>query len=53
MSCVVKLYSKILTTRLSKYVENNELLVDEQNGFRSARSCKDQIFALFLETDWL
>ena len=46
MSCVAKLYSKILTSRLSKYVEENNLLVDEQNGFRSSRSCIDHIFVL-------
>ena len=46
MSCVAKVYSKILTARLSAYAENNDLLSDEQNGFHSTRSCIDHIFVL-------
>ena len=46
MCCVAKLYSSILTTRLQKYLEKNVLLVDEQNGFRSKRSCIDHLFTL-------
>ena len=33
--CIAKLYSKILNTRLQKYLEQNKILVDEQNGFRA------------------
>ena len=46
MCCVAKLYSKILNTRLQKYLESNEILVEEQNGFRSCRSCIDHLFVL-------
>ena len=37
--CVAKIYSSIINQRLSKYLEDNDLLVEEQNGFRATRSC--------------
>ena len=47
MCCVAKVYSKILNTRIQKYLESNNILVDEQNGFRASRSCIDHLFVLF------
>ena len=44
--CVAKLYSKLLNTRLQKFLETNEILVEEQNGFRASRSCIDHLFVL-------
>ena len=41
-----KFYANILNKRLLKYVELNELLVEEQNGFRKRRSCQDHVFVL-------
>ena len=46
MCCVAKVYSKILNSRLQKYLESNKILVEEQNGFRAARSCIDHLFVL-------
>ena len=46
MCCISKIYSKLLNTRLQKYLEENEILVEEQNGFRASRSCIDHIFTL-------
>ena len=46
MCCVAKIYSSILTRRLQSYLEKNNLLVEEQNGFRASRSCTDHIFVL-------
>ena len=46
MCCVAKIYSSILTQRLQSFLELNDILVDEQNGFRAARSCIDHIFVL-------
>ena len=46
MCCVAKIYSSILTSRLQSFLEKNNILVDEQNGFRVARSCIDHIFVL-------
>ena len=46
MCCVAKVYSKILNSRLQKYLSSNNLLVEEQNGFRASRSCIDHLFVL-------
>ena len=46
LCCISKIYSSILNSRLQKHLEENELLADEQNGFRAARSCLDHLFSL-------
>ena len=46
MCCIAKVYSSILNSRLQKYLNDNDILVDEQNGFRASRSCIDHIFTL-------
>ena len=46
ISCIGKVYSSILNSRLSAYLEENNILVDEQNGFRKSRSCEDHAFVL-------
>ena len=46
LCCVAKVYSSILNRRLQIYLEENNILVDEQNGFRASRSCIDHIFVL-------
>jgi len=46
LSCISKIYSKILNKRMLDYAENNGLLCDEQNGFRRNRSCVDHIYVL-------
>ena len=46
MCCVAKVYSKILNKRIQTYLEKNNILVDEQNGFKACRSCIDHIFVL-------
>ncbi len=46
LSCIYKLYSAILNTRLMKHFDENNTLHDEQNGFRGGRSCQDHIFTL-------
>ena len=46
MCCVAKIYSGILNRRLQKYLEKNNLLADEQNGFRASRSCLDHVLVL-------
>ncbi len=47
LSCIYKIYSSILNTRILKYWEDNGILNDEQNGFRSKRSCLDHIHSIF------
>jgi len=46
MCCVAKTYSNILNKRLQTFLEKNQLLVEEQNGFRLGRSCIDHIFVM-------
>ena len=45
-SFVAKTYCRILNHRLREWLEANDALSDEQNGFRSDRSCQDHIFTL-------
>ena len=46
LSCINKLYTSLLNTRLTGYLETNDMLADEQNGFRKQRSCEDHMFTL-------
>ena len=46
LSCISKLYSAFINKRLVTYLENNDILADEQNGFRKGRSCEDHVFTL-------
>jgi ssDNA-binding Zn-finger/Zn-ribbon topoisomerase 1 len=46
LSCTSKVLSGILNTRICKYCEFMDLIVDEQNGFRKKRSCEEHIFTL-------
>ncbi len=41
-----KIYCTILKFRLTKYLKDNNILVQEQSGFRKMRSCLDHIFSL-------
>ncbi len=41
-----KVYSTILNVRLSICLEETQILVEEQNGFRKMRSCVNYIFTL-------
>ena len=45
-SAMYKIYCNVLNSRLSKWVEENDKLVDEQNGFRKKRSTTDHILSL-------
>ena len=46
ISTIGKLFTGIINRRISTFLESNNILVDEQNGFRAKRSCEDHIFAL-------
>ena len=46
VSCVYKIFSSLINTRVLDFLEQNKLLVDEQNGFRSGRSCSDHLFSI-------
>lgn len=46
LSCIGKIYTGILNSRITKYLEDLDIFVDEQNGFRANRSCEDHVFVL-------
>jgi hypothetical protein len=45
-SMILKTFCRILQSRLVNFLEQNEMLSDEQNGYRKGRSCQDHIFVL-------
>lgn len=45
-SSVYKLYSNVLNTRLSKWENDNSVLLDNQNGFKKNRSTIDHVISL-------
>lgn len=47
ISVPCKIYADILNLRLSKWIEDNYCLVEEQNGFRRNRSCMEHIYTLY------
>jgi hypothetical protein len=44
LSTISKTYTGLLNERIQNYLETEQILVDEQNGFRKGRSCIDHIF---------
>ena len=46
MSTVYKIFAAVLNNRLCVCLESNNIVADEQNGFRKHRSCLDHIFSL-------
>ena len=46
MSTVAKIFSTVLNNRITKHLDENGLLCNEQNGFRKLRSCLDHIYTL-------
>ena len=46
VSCVSKIFTAVLNNRLKRFLEDDHLLADEQNGFRKGRSCLDHIYVL-------
>lgn len=46
LSVIAKLYSAVLNNRLTLFLDAEDKLADEQNGFRKFRSCEDHIFSV-------
>ena len=46
LSVVGKLYSSVLNRRLVDWSEKNNIILEEQGGFRPGRGCADQLFVL-------
>lgn len=47
LSCVSKLYTHILNKRLTQWAEDNNIISEEQAGFRKTYSTVDHIFTLY------
>ena len=47
LSIPCKVYADILNTRFSNWIDENNIVVDEQNCFRRNRSCLEHIYALY------
>jgi hypothetical protein len=43
---IAKLYTLVLNTRFKYFLENNGILCDEQNAYRTLRSCIDHLYIL-------
>jgi hypothetical protein len=50
-SSAYKLYCAILSNRLNKWCDFNNIIFDEQNGFRKDRSCLDHLSTFYLIGD--
>ena len=48
MSTVAKVFSDIINTRITYYMECKQLFAEEQNGFRRKRSCLDHLYMYVL-----
>jgi hypothetical protein len=46
LSCLGKLFTAVLNQRLTTYLEENDILDENQAGFRKGYSCSDHIFTL-------
>ncbi len=47
MLCIIcKIYTAVLNERLSRWCEDNEIIAEEQGGFRPGRGCVDQLYVL-------
>ena len=50
-SCLCKLFESFLKNRLQWWAENNNLLPENQNGFRKGKSCADNLVKLSLKIE--
>lgn len=46
LSCLGKLFTSVLNNRLTAFLEENNILDENQAGFRKGYSCSDHIFTL-------
>ena len=53
LSCMGKLFTAILNSRLNNYLEENNLLNETQAGFRASYSTADNIFVIHALTEYL
>lgn len=43
---ICKIFADILNKRLNQWLNENDILCDEQNGFRKCRHCTDHVYVL-------
>lgn len=46
LSCLGKLFTSVLNQRLTRYLDDNNILEENQAGFRKGYSCADHLFTL-------
>uniref|UniRef100_A0A6P7H5Q2 Uncharacterized protein LOC114347357 n=1 Tax=Diabrotica virgifera virgifera TaxID=50390 RepID=A0A6P7H5Q2_DIAVI len=46
VNCLTKLFTQILSNRLTIWLDNTSVIPECQNGFRQGRGCLDNIFTL-------
>lgn len=46
LNCLLKLFTQILSRRVTNWIENEKLIPESQAGFREGRGCIDHIFTL-------
>jgi len=44
--CIMRLFERVLLARLKKHLDENNILVKQQSGFREKRSTRDNLFFL-------
>jgi hypothetical protein len=44
--CISKIYSSVINKRVVEFLDELDVVADEQNGFRKDRSCRDHIFVI-------
>ena len=52
LSCLGKLFTAIINDRLTAYLDDNELLLQNQAGFRKKHSTTDNIFVLHMLSEY-
>ncbi len=46
LNTIMKIYSSMINSRITEFEDSIDLIVDEQNGFRTKRSCTEHIYIL-------
>ena len=46
LSCFGKLFTSVINDRIHSFLETNDILGNEQSGFRKGHSTMDHVFAL-------
>lgn len=47
LNCILKIFTAMLTKRLQAWIEDQNLMNEDQFDFRAGRSCSDAIYTLY------